>query len=371
MKRLSIICLVSALFIAVPQILQAQKYAVKHWSQPAAFLPDEKVSLFFDVSNTNLVGEKSICIHSWFPADPGRPTEEVLLTHVEGNIYRFDMVPTEFYKISAEEIYEKGAFYGMLRTADWSKADQVYFAPDVEASQIDVYNLTTIKGDAVIDVYPKSFLQDKPVSFLINAGNTWSTSGTECIKGELNKASGVVASAGLNNWEYSVESNDPKAKLSKIAEGIWRLDMTIDDYFNLPEDTDVDDVNLSFSSPDGKIKGLNVGCAEFKILAPGRPVPPAPVFSLFPIKVSLDDIFILSRQYNEKGQQLSYKITGGDKVIEGDLVGNRDLQRAFIDMKKEFGGKNITNIHVLVSDERDRIIFNESIPLVKVDNLIK
>lgn len=372
MKKLYTISFIVTLLLAIPYALQAQKVAVVHWSQPAAFVPNEKVSIFFDVSNTNLVGEKSICIHSWFPSDQGgRPTEELLLTHIEGNIYRFDMIPTEFYQLSAEKISEGGAFYGMLRTADWSKADQVYFAPDINSSQIDVYNLSTIKDKGVLEVYPSGFTQIKPVSFLINTRNTWSTSGNDCVQGELYNAGPVIASAGVNNWEYSVENNDPKTKLTEIGDGIWRLDMIINNYFNLPEDTDVDDVNLLFSSSDGKIKGLNAGCTEFKVLAPGRPVPPPPAFSLFPIKVSLDDILILSRQYNEKGQKLSYKITGGDKELKGELTGNRELQRAFIDMKKEFGGKNITKVHVLVSDERDRIIYNEDVLLVKVDNLIK
>lgn len=363
------------LFLIVPNYLYSQvKEPVIHWSQPAAFIPSEEVSFYFDVTGTKLEGENAIYIHSWFPSDQTadvRPESELALTHIEGNVWRFDMTPTEFYERTADQIYESGAFYGMLRTADWSKAD-VFFTPDIEASQISIPDLTAIKGDKVIEAYPANFTQDKPVSFLINAHNTWSNnSGGDCVSGELNNADQVVVHSGVNDWEIVTPSDQPQAKLTKIDDGIWRMDMILKEYYSLPEDYNLENINMVFASTDWQWQGIDIGCNDFKIYAPDIPIPPPPSLYFFPLKISINDILIITRDNNDRGQRLSYTITGGDKTISGELEGAMTRQRAFINIAEQFKGKDLSKINVLIKDQNEKVIYDGEMPLVEVDNLIK
>lgn len=372
MKKLNIICFVWILFLSIPNLLNAQSEAVVHWSQPAAFIPTEKVSFFFDVTGTKLEGEKEISVHTWYPTDQtGRPAEELALTYVSENIFRWDIVPTEFYQMSAENMYSSTSFYGMLRTSDWSKAD-VYFTPDIEASQIKLYDLSTIKGSSTIVAYPEKFTQTKPVSFIINSKNTWSSnSGNGCVQGELFNAEQVVAHSGVNDWSIVVPSDQPKARLTDIGDGLWRMDVILKDYYELPEEYELENISMVFASVDWKWQGIDTGCNDFRILAPDLPVPPEPSFYLFPLKVSKNDILSITRENNNKGQQLSYTITAGSKIIKGNLEGGMARQRVYINLGKELSGVDASKMHILVEDQRGNMIHDEDMPLEKVDNLTK
>ncbi|NJO89297.1 MAG: hypothetical protein HC831_10315 [Chloroflexia bacterium] len=75
----------------------------------------------------------------------------------------------------------------------------------------------------------------------------------------------------------------------------------------------------------------------YVMYAPDVPIPPDPVLTIFPLKLSVKDFLVIKRQYNTPGQKLSYPITGGNKTITGDFVGNMDLQQGFININGEFG----------------------------------
>lgn len=363
------------LFLITPTLLYSQdKEAAVHWSKPAAFIPSEEVSFFFDLTGTKLEGESSVFIHSWFPSDQTgdvRPNDELELSHVEGDIWRFDMTPTEFYNRTSEQMYEAGAFYGMLRNEDWSKAD-VFFTPDIEASQISIPDLSSIKGDKIIEAYPSIYTQNKPVSFLINAKNTWSSNTTgDCVQGELNNATQVVAHSGVNDWEFVVPSDQPQAKLTKIDDGIWRMDVILKDYYNLPEEYELTNISMVFASTDWTWQGVDVGCNDITLYAPDTPIPPPPSFYFFPLKISINDILVITRDNNAKGQRLSYTMTAGDKTISGEFDGGMARQRVFINIADQFKGMNFSKIHILVNDQNDKVIYDGDMSLVKVDNLIK
>lgn len=360
------------LFIISKQLYSQDKESVAHWSQPAAFIPSEEVVFFFDVSGTKLEGQEAIFIHTWFPSDQtGRPEHELKLIHVEGNIWRFNMKPTEFYNRTSEQLYENGSFYGMLRNEDWSKAD-VYFTPDIDASQISVPDLSAIKGDKIIEAYPINYTQNRPVSFLVNAKNSWSSNTTgDCVQGELDNSSQVVVHSGVNDWEIVVPSDKPEAQLTKIDDGIWRLDVILKEYYDLPEEYELTNINMVFASNNWQWQGVDAGCKDIILYAPDTPIPPAPNFYFFPIKISLNDILILTRDNNIKGQRLSYAITGGDKTLTGDFEGGMARQRVFINIADEFKGKNFTKLHILVKDQNDKVVYDGDVSLVQEDKLIK
>ncbi|HPR32083.1 MAG TPA: hypothetical protein PLK12_08305, partial [Prolixibacteraceae bacterium] len=109
MKRSTIL----ACSLLLPVLLTAQGRIYEIWTEPAAFMADEAVSVFFDVSGTVLDGiseSEGVCVWTWFPSSPadawGNPTDKTKLKHVEGNIWRWDLVPTELYNKPAGEINE-------------------------------------------------------------------------------------------------------------------------------------------------------------------------------------------------------------------------------------------------------------------------
>jgi hypothetical protein len=89
------------------------------------------------------------------------------------------------------------------------------------------------------------------------------------------------------------------------------------------------------------------------------------------MKISKYDILIITRENNDRGQRLFYKITGGSKVLEGELEGAMTRQRAFINIAAEFKDTDISKINLLVNDQNGRTIYEGDIPFVTVDNLIK
>lgn len=364
--------LLLAVILFSANVASQNKESVVHWSSPAAFIPSDEVEFYFDLTDTKLEGESSIFIHTWFPSDQtadNRDESELELTHIKDNIWKFVMTPTDFYQRTSEQLYESGQFYGMLRNGDWSKAD-VYFTPDIEASSIIIPDLDYIKGDGIISVYPEKFTANKPVSILINSKNTWSNNTTgDCVKGELNNSSQVVAHSGVNSWEVVVPSDLPQSKLTNIGDGVWRLDMIINDYYSLSEEDELEGIDLVFASSDWTWQGFDAGCNDFRILAPDVPVPPPANLYFFPMKISKNDILVITRDNNNKGQKLSYEITGGSTVIEGELEGGMSRQRAFINIGKEFGKESLSKIDVVIKDQNEKVIYQGEMPLLKVDNL--
>jgi pyruvate dehydrogenase complex dehydrogenase (E1) component len=89
------------------------------------------------------------------------------------------------------------------------------------------------------------------------------------------------------------------------------------------------------------------------------------------LKISINDILIITRDNNDRGQKLSYTIKGGTKTLTGDMEGAMTQQRVYINVAKEFKGMDISKLNVLVKDQNGKTIYEGDIPLVKVDNLIK
>jgi hypothetical protein len=345
------------------------------WTQPAVFTATDSVSWFFDVTGTDLAGEtEGVYLWSWFPTEPdagnfNNSSDFAALTHVEGNIWRMDMVPTEYYGVEASTIT---AFYGLLKNDNGSKVTDA-FAPDqVPPNDIKIYDLSYIKGTALIDYYPKEFTTDRPLSILINANNTWSGCETSAVQGDLATASNVHMHGGVNFWDIQVQNNAAnleKTLLTDLGDGIYRMDLIPDEYFALPEGYVVSNINMVFADAAWAHTGSDVACADFLIIAPEAPeiIPPELLF--FPQKISKKDLLIITRENNEPSvTNLYYTITAGDIEITGELEGNADAMRAYIDLVtplKDAGA--LDKINVVITDNNDRIITNTDIYLIQLN----
>ncbi len=344
------------------------------WTQPAVFKADEPVSWYFDVTGTALEGEtEGIYMWTWFPSEPdagnwNNSSDFAALTHVEGNIWRFDLTPTEYYGVEAGSVT---AFYGLLKNKDGSKVTDA-FAPDqTPPNDIRLYDLSTIKGTAIIDYFPENFKVDRPLSILVNTNNTWSKCNTTPVQGDLALASNVHMHAGVNNWDKIVEnnaSNLSKTRLDSIGDGIYRMDLIIKDYFQLSDEYVVNNINIVFADEAWNHEGKAQNCNDFLIQAPEVPAEPIPSLIFFPQKISKKDILCIIRQKNESFVTgLTYKITAGTIELTGSFEGNKDEMKACVDLVTAL--KDITTpekINVVIRDNTGRIITNSDIPLVQL-----
>jgi len=349
--------------------VNAQNQIAEIWTAPAAFKADEQVTWYFDLTGTQLEGTtETVYMWAWFPSEPdagnwNNSSDFAALTLVEGNVWKIALTPTEYFSKAAADIF---AFYGLLKNKDGSKVTDA-FAPETE-THIKVGSFTKI-ATTVMDYYPQQFKQNRPLSILINANNTYSNCNTTAVKGKLAEATSVHAHAGINNWDKVVENNadnQEKNKLTHLGGGIYRLDIILNDYFGVTDDYRIEFINLVLANADWSLSGQDAGCADILITAPGieEPLPPELIF--FPQKISQRDILCIFRRNNEKGATLKYEITAGSKTITGDFAGTITEFVAYIDLATELKNEGkLEKIHVLIKNSRDKVISDLDIPLVQ------
>lgn len=373
MKNIFIITLL--LFAILLEIFPAGRIA-EIWTQPAVFKADEPVTWYFDVSGTDLDGEQNgIYLWSWYPSEPdagnwSNPSSFAALTQVEGNIWKIDLTPTIYYGMSADQI---SAFYGLLKNADGSKVTDA-FAPDQEPpNDIQVYDLATIKGTAVLDYFPKDFSADRPLSVLINANNTWSKCNTSAVQGDLINAANIHMHGGVNDWDIVVENNQAnltKTQMTHLGDGVYRIDFIPSEYFDLPDNYILESINMVFADDSWTYEGKDSACADFFILAPEEPELPTPVLTFLPQKISRKDLLVITRTDNGPDvNKLSYTITAGSKTIKGDFEGNNASMSAYIDLVTNL--KDVTNIekiNIVIKDNNGVTITDTDITLVNPEN---
>jgi hypothetical protein len=358
------------IMLTLPFAAMAGGRIAEIWTQPAVFKADEPVSWFFDVTGTALEGlTTGVYMWTWYPSEPdinhwSNSSEFAALTYVEGNIWRFDLTPTEYYGVEASSIF---AFYGLLKTKDGTKQTDP-FAPDQDPpNDIQMYSLNTIRGSALLDYYPQEIKTDRPLSILVNAKNTWSGCETTPVKGDLANASNVHMEGGVNLWDIKVENNAAnldKTELTSLGDGVFRMDLIPVDYFNLPAGYDLNNINMVFADDTWAHIGKDAACADFMINLIDEPVPE---LKFFPQKISRKDILIIMRLLNESFvTSLTYTITAETVVLEGSFEGKQAEMDAYIDLATALKDLNPApaKINVVVKDNTGRVILNTDIPLV-------
>jgi hypothetical protein len=371
--------IVYTLLIALlaPVWLMAQGSIAEIWTQPAVFVADEQISIFFDVTGTVLDGiseTEGVRVWTWFPNNPdnnwSNPSDKTKLKHVEGNIWRWDLKPTELYNLSKDEITE---FYGQLQNYAGTKIT-LAFAPD-QGNAIGIYSLKSIKADtSIIDYYPKQFKQDRPLSILINANHTWSGCDKTPTQGELAKATDVRMHGGVNGWAVQVMNNTDnlsKTQLTNLGDGIYRKDIILNDYFGLTSDYQVTGINMVFADKTWAYQGKGVNCSDFYIAAPEKVVDVIPSLIFFPQKISKKDLLCIIRDNNESTvTKLSYIITAGSLTLNGDFVGTTKEMIAYVnlaDLLKDAGSLEKINV-VIKNGVTGKTLSETDIPLVQLND---
>lgn len=366
MKRL----LLSAALLMLPFIALCQNTIKEIWTQPAIFKADEPVTLFFDLKGTQLEGETAdVYLWSWFPSEPDagnwqNSSDFAKLTHVEADVWKITMTPTNYYHVAADQIV---ALYGLLKNKDGSKVTDA-FAPD-KGNAINLYNFTDIKTTKISDFYPKTIKGDRPFSIIINANKTWSDCATNATQGALATASEVHIHSGLNDWKVIVENNPAnlaKTKLTHLGDGIYRMDMIPWEYYG--QQIAITKVNAVFANDNWSKLGFSTNCADFLFNSTGIEIV-VPSYNIFPQKITKKDILTLIAVNGDlDASDLNYEVTMGTQKATGKFEGVKPNYRAYIDLVTPLKGQSVNKIHVTIKTNTGNNLLDTDVALTPIGN---
>lgn len=338
----------------------------KIWISPAAYAMDEEITWYFDMSSADIPDDFPLALWIWGPASPphqevGEPTP---LTYLGDKIWSLTMTPTTFFNKTADQLLNNGDsnYWFLLRNMDGSR-----LTGTLSYLKVD-YVGDFAKSGKVFDYKPTDFKLGSTLSILFNSN---AVDGFGPVPYTLHMHSGLNdwdenASQSFDAWDAAVRA---KTQFKDMGNGIYKKDLVPETYYGVSSEYNMENLVFIAVKWNGDVDwGGNT--PTYKILTEAEEVV-TPVFSIFPQKVSFNDILIISRQNNDRNQRISYTLTGGGKVITGELSGDKPmtLQRTFIYIAKEFKDMDISKVSLLVKDQYDTEIYKGDIPLVKVDNL--
>ena len=359
MKKI-IYTILLALFM-IPNLVQSQEAAGsvgKISSYPVVYNYDEQVTWYFDLSATTFTPEEDVYIWIWSPSEPDKDNWEhssdfAKLKSEGDGIWSFTLTPTVYFSKTPAEIAASAGFWFRLKNYDGTKQSEVANVPYTDFSSFYTSN-------ELIRSYPEKPTIDKPVSILFNSN----------LKDGFADTPSVHMHGGLNNWAVQQQyvADNPaiseKTKLKDLGNGFYRMDLVPQTYFNPEPGFVMENIVFLFVA-----EGWSANSGDQIIYAGEFIPPPSPVFSFFPLQISQKDFLGVTRKNNESGvNKLIYTVTAGSKVLNGEFVGNTAEIKGFIDLVSGLAGlPNLTEIHVLIKDNKGKVISDTTIPLKTLD----
>jgi len=347
--------------LMAPNFIQAQEAAGAVGpmsSYPVVYKYDEQVTWYFDLSATTFAENENLYIWIWSPSEPDagnwENSSEFAKLKYEGNkIWSFTLTPTVYFSKTPAEIAASAGFWFRLKNKNGSKQSDVANMPYTDFSSFYTAN-------EVIRSYPTKPLIDKPVSILFNSNLKDGFAGVESVHFH----------SGLNNWtvlqEYQAWLPDvsEKTKLKDLGNGFYRMDLVPQQYYNPPAGFVMENITFLMVAKDWTTNSGD------QIIYAGEFIPPPPPsFSFFPLQISQKDFLGMSRKNNEPGvNKLIYIITAGPKTFSGEFSGGTAEIKGFVNLVSELNGiSNLSEIHVLVKDNKDKTISDTTMPLKTLD----
>lgn len=334
------------------------------WTVPSVYTLDEEVTWYFDFSSSTMLTEgEDVFMWIWSPAEPA-DGEQVQLKHVEGKIWSLTLVPTDFFRMTVDQMLNNGesGFWFNLRNKGAVNVTGSLNIPKVD------YIKDFVDGGKQFDFAPSDFQLGSTLTILFNSN---------LVDGFNPAPSTVHLHSGLNDWDVQqqfqawVPENREKTIFKHMGNGIYKKDFVPQTYFNVSEEYEMENITFVVAKYNGNdADPLWVGGSpDYKILAPNAPIPPDPVFYFFPQKFSQLDILTLVRKNNEKGTSLTYTLTAGTKELKGDFAGTMSEMRAHLNLFTELAGQTgLEKVHLLVQRNGNTILETD-IPLVPVSEL--
>ncbi|WP_348797559.1 hypothetical protein [Flavobacterium adhaerens] len=352
--------IVLAIF-TIPNLVLAQESAGSVGSMssyPVVYKYDEQVTWYFDLSSTTFTPNEDVYLWIWSPSEPDAGNWEhssdfAKLKHESDGIWSFTLTPTVYFSKTPEEIAASAGFWFRLKNFNGSKQSEVANMPYTDFSSFYTAN-------ELIRSYPTKPTIDKGVSILFNSN----------LKEGFEGVPSVHFHSGLNNWgvlqEYQawIPEVSEKTKLKDLGNGFYRMDLIPQEYYNTEPGYVMENIVFLMVAKDWTTNSGD------QILYAGEFIPPPPpTFGFFPLQISQRDFLGMSRKNNESGvNKLIYTITAGSKIITGEFAGNTSEIKGFVNLVSELDGiQGLTEIHVLVKDNKDKIISDTTMPLKTLD----
>lgn len=360
MKKIIYTILLS--FIMLPQLIQAQTEEAgvigSMYSYPVVYNYDEQVVWYFDLSTTTFTAEEDIYLWIWSPSEPDagnwENSSDFSKLKYEGNMkWSISLTPTQYFGMTSQEIATSAGFWFRLKNKTGTKQTDV-----VNMSRIDFSSFYT--DNEMIRSYPMSPMIDAGVSILFNSN---------LVEGFENAGS-VHFHSGLNEWsvlqEYQAWLPEivEKTKLKNLGNGFYKMDLIPSQYYGTAADFVMENIVFILVKDDW------AGTSPSQVIYAGEYIaPPSPEFMFFPLQISQKDFLGIIRKNNEVGvNKLIYTISAGTKIISGEFSGGVSEIKGFINLVSELKGiENLTEIHVLVKDNKGTTISDTTIPLKKLD----
>lgn len=329
----------------------------KIWSYPVVYKYNEKVTWYFDLSTTEFAENQDLYMWIWSPSEPDAGhwdnSSDFAKLKYEGNmIWSFTLTPTEYFKVSEAQIASSAGFWLRLKNKNGSQQSEVVQVPVTDFSSFYTDNL-------MFKSYPTAPTAEAGVSILFNSNLVPGFSGP----GTVNFHSGV------NNWDIKQEYQAwipevvQKTTMKDLGNGFYKMDLVPKTYYGLPDDYKLENIVFLFVKQDW---AANSG--DQVIYAGAYVPPPPPVLTFFPRQISKKDLLGIIRTNNEPGvTKLVYTVTAGTKVFTGEFVGGKNEIKGFINLVTELQNSNVTKIHLLLKDNKDKVLSDIDIPLVTLD----
>jgi len=347
--------------LILPSFMQAQQNAgdiTKVWSFPVVYKYDEQVTWHFDLSGTTFAPEEDVYLWIWSPSEPDaghfeNSSDFAKLTY-EGNfIWSITLTPTAYFSMTPEAIASSAGFWLRLKDKTGTKQTGVQ-----QISYTDFSSFYT--ANELVRSYPARPTLNEGISILFNAN----------LAPGFATASSVHFHSGLNDWDLKTEyqawipESVEKTRMKNLGNGFYKMDLVPSEYYAAPDGYVMNNLvflmvadNWASTTPD-------------QVLNAGEYVPPpAPEFRFFPLQVSKKDFLGIIRKNNEPGvNKLVYTITANGTVLTGEFTGGVSEIKGFVNLVTALQNvQNLTEIHVVVKDNTDRIISDTILPLKIAD----
>lgn len=359
-------------------------------TSPVVYAPDEEVTWYFDMSDLMQVEGEPFYIWTWAPSNPedvlgtedgwNNPSDACTLKYVGNGVYSLTMVPTEFYGVTAEELYANSDIF-WLNIRNEAKVDVTGSLQAPHPFNSEFQNFLDTGRD--LQVYPSVFTMRDNISILVNISQL--NIDGQGVGALLSKDFGNLhLHSGPNNYaDHVVEANmgDPalveKTMLKKVNFGegyIYKMDMKPEEYYSITDEEIMGGyqmTNIAFSLPttDWVYRGITAGGEDF-VLTCGEVEPePDPVFSYFPLRLSRLDFLTLNRRYDDGIANLDYEITAGSTVLTGSFGGTRQLRTVTINLLDALQDEgDVNRLHVVIT-RNGNVVEERDIPLIPVSEI--
>lgn len=264
---------------------------------PAGFAADETVRLYVDISTANPNSLNPNMDVFLFIFDGGgsidtemadNPAPQSRLTRIgESDIFFIDVDLASGGLFDTERIADGQFVRFLLKNMTFSDGQSGDF--EVRFSSVEI-------PDQAVFTIPERFTVEDSVSIFLNSDLAFGENGAPV--GELTGQTDVFMWSGANNFTLTPAGQDDfsqafePGRMEVLSENLFRISISIRDYYGLTEEVAVSDITLLFKNTDGSLSGRSID-GNFVIDVESTDIPEIAV-TVFPSNFTADDLVTIT-----------------------------------------------------------------------------